>query len=55
MKAESERSLYMNSKFLEPYDKARIEIIALRNTDVIATSYVNGDDMDDDGWTTVWN
>ena len=43
----------MKRKILEPYDKAKIEVIALSSTDVIATSEVSGDDMDDDGWTSV--
>ena len=33
--------------------KAEIEVIALSNRDVIATSEVSGDDMDNDGWTSV--
>ena len=43
----------MKSKFLKPYDKAEIEVIALSSRDVIATSEVSGDDMDNDGWTSV--
>ena len=43
----------MKKIILEPYDKPKIEVIAFSSTDVIATSAVSGDDMDNDGWTSV--
>lgn len=43
----------MKKNILEPYDKPKIEVIAFNSTDVIATSAVSGDDMDNDGWTSV--
>ena len=52
-KIRKERSFYMKKNILEPYDKPKIEVIAFNSTDVIATSAVSGDDMDNDGWTSV--
>ena len=43
----------MKRKNPEPYDKVKIEIITFSCMDVIATSEFSGDDMDDDGWTSV--
>ena len=43
----------MKKIILDPYDKPKLEVIAFSSEDVIATSQISGDDMDDDGWTTV--